>query len=67
MTYNQFRQLIETERAAYERAPLHELRATRFALALHSHGNTLQEKARKDAIELIIHSRLKGKGKGNAS
>ena len=62
MTYNQ---LVDAERAAYERAPMNELRATRVALALHKWGNTLQENARADAIELIIHSRLKGKGKRN--
>jgi hypothetical protein len=62
MTYSQ---LIESERAIYERAPMSELRNVRLALALHGWSNTLQEKARKDAVELIIHSRLKGKGKLN--
>jgi hypothetical protein len=65
MTYNQYRQLIESERAIYERASMSELRNVRLALALHGWSNTLQEKARKDAVELIIHSRLKGKGKRN--
>jgi hypothetical protein len=63
MTYNEYRKLIESERAMYERAPMSELRNVRLALALHGWSNTLQEKARKDAVELIIHSRLKGKGR----
>jgi hypothetical protein len=67
VTYNQYRQLIESERAIYERAPMSELRNVRLALALHGWSNTLQEKARKDAVELIIHSRLKGKGKRNGA
>lgn len=51
-------ELIAKERARLERAPMSELRATRLALALHSWGNTLEEKARQAAIEEIIHSRL---------
>lgn len=49
---------IAGERAAYERAPMSELRAVRTALALHSWGNSLQEKARAEAVEQIISARL---------
>lgn len=55
MTY---REMIDGERAAYERAPMSELRAVRVALALHSWGNSLQEKARAEAVEQIIGARL---------
>lgn len=55
MTY---RDMIDGERAAYERAPMSELRAVRTALALHSWGNSLQEKARAEAVEQIIGARL---------
>lgn len=55
MTY---RDMIDGERAAYERAPMWELRAVRKALALHSWGNSLQEKARAEAVEQIISARL---------
>jgi hypothetical protein len=33
--------------------------AIRVALAVHSWGNTLQEKARAEAVEQIIHARLR--------
>jgi hypothetical protein len=52
------KELIERERAAYERAPMNELRAVRLALSLHSHGNTTQEQARLVAVEKIVHERL---------
>ena len=55
MTY---RDMIDGERAAYERAPTRELRQVRLALALHSWGNSLQEKARAEAVEQIISARL---------
>lgn len=55
MTY---REMIDGERAAYERAPMSELRQVRVALALHSWGNSLQEKARAEAVEQIISARL---------
>lgn len=50
--------MIEAERARYERAPLWELRAVRTALAFHSWGNTLEEKARAEAVERLVHERL---------
>ena len=56
MTY---REMIDAERAAYERAPLWELRAVRTALAFHSWGNTTQEKARAEAVEQLVHERLR--------
>jgi len=55
MTY---REMIDGERAAYERAPTRELQAVRVALALHSWGNSLQEKARAEAVEQIMSARL---------
>jgi hypothetical protein len=54
-----YRDMIAGERAAYERAPMSELRTIRVALAVHSWGNTLQEKARAEAVEQIIHARLR--------
>lgn len=55
---NGWAELVERERAAYERAPTRELQAVRVALALHSWGNSLQEKARAEAVEQIIGARL---------
>ena len=55
---NGWAELVERERAAYGRAPMSELRAVRVALALHSWGNNLQEKARAEAVEQIISARL---------
>lgn len=55
---NGWAELVERERAAYDRAPMSELRAVRLALALHSWGNSLQEKARAEAVEQIISARL---------
>ena len=52
------RELIERERAAYERAPMRELRNVMVALSLHSWGNTLEEQARLVAVEKIVHERL---------
>jgi hypothetical protein len=54
-----YRDMIDGERAAFERAPMSELRTIRVALAVHSWGNTLQEKARAEAVEQIIHARLR--------
>jgi hypothetical protein len=54
-----YRDMIVGERAAFERAPMSELRTIRVALAVHSWGNTLQEKARAEAVEQIIHARLR--------
>lgn len=51
--------LIAQERAAYERAPLSQLRAVRLALSLHSWGNSLQEKARLEAVDRLVHERLR--------
>jgi hypothetical protein len=56
-----YRDMIEGERAAFERAPTGELLAIRTALALHRWGNTLQEKARAEAVEQIIHARMKAR------
>jgi hypothetical protein len=61
-----YRDMIEGERAAYERAPMGELRTIRVALAVHSWGNTLQEKARAEAVEQIIHARLSARMKARA-
>ena len=55
MTY---REMIDAERAAYERAPLPELRKVRLALSIGVWGNTTQENARLDAVEWLIHERL---------
>jgi len=55
MTY---REMIDAERAAYERAPLSELRKVRLALSIGSWGNTTQEKARAEAVEGLIHAKL---------
>jgi hypothetical protein len=63
MTY---REMIDAERAAYERAPLWELRAVRTALAFHSWGNTTQEKARAEAVEGLIHAKLSRRMKEKA-
>ena len=57
------RELIAAERARFERAPMPELRAMRLALAIHAWGNTTEEKARAEAIEAIIHARLRAKRK----
>lgn len=58
-----YRDMIEGECAAFERAPTGELLAIRTALALHRWGNTLQEKARAEAVEQIIHARLSARMK----
>lgn len=55
MTY---REMIDAERARYERAPMHELRNVRLALSIGSWGNTLEEKARAEAVERLVHERL---------
>lgn len=60
MTY---RDMIEAERARYERAPMRELRAVRVALAIHSWGNTVQEKARAEAVEQLVSARLRAKAR----
>jgi hypothetical protein len=56
-----YAELVQSERARFERAPLSELRATRLALALHCYSNTLEEKARADALEEIIHDRCRNR------
>lgn len=62
--------LVAAERAAYERAPLSQLRAVRLALSLHSWGNSLQEQARLEAVDRLVHERLRSysanKRKGGA-
>ena len=63
MTYND---MIEAERARYERAPMRELRAVRVSLAIHSWGNTVQEKARAEAVEQLVSARLRAKGRVEA-
>ena len=63
---NGWAELVEGERAAYERAPTRELRQVRVALALHSWGNSLQEKARAEAVEQIISARLSRRMKERA-
>jgi hypothetical protein len=55
MTY---REMIDAERAAYERAPLSELRKVRLALSIGVWGNTTQENARLEAVEGLIHAKL---------
>ena len=55
MTY---RELIEAERARYERAPMRELRNVLVALSIHSWGNTTEEQARLEAVDGLIHARL---------
>lgn len=64
MTY---RDMIAAERNRLERTPLWELKATRLALAFHSWNNTLEEKARAEAVEQIIHARLARKMQGIAA
>ena len=59
-----FRDLIAAERAAYERAPLSQLRAARVALSLHSWSNTTQEAAR---LEALIHERLRARRSGKGA
>lgn len=58
-----YRDMIEGERTKYECAPTGELLAIRTALALHRWGNTLQEKARAEAVEQIIKARLSARMK----
>lgn len=58
-----YSELIATERARFGRAPMSQLRSTRLALAIHAWGNTTEEKARAEAIEAIIHVRLRAKRK----
>ena len=55
MTY---REMIDAERAAYERAPLNELRNVRLALSIGVWNNTTQENARLEAVEGLIHAKL---------
>lgn len=56
-----YHDMIEAERARYERAPLRELRAVRVALAIHGWGNTVQEKARAEAVEQLVWARLRAR------
>jgi hypothetical protein len=53
-----FREMIDTEWAQYERAPMRELRNVLVALSLHSWNNTLQEQARLVAVQDIVSGRL---------
>ena len=53
--------LIASERAAYQGAPLSQLRAVRLALSLHSWGNSPRERARLEAVEALIHDRLRAR------
>ena len=53
-----YREMIEAERARYERARMHELRNVRLALSIGSWGNTLEEKARLEAVNMIVNDRL---------
>lgn len=53
-----YREMIDAERARYERAPMHELRNVRLALSIGSWGNTLEEKARLEAVNMIVSDRL---------
>ena len=64
MTY---REMIDAERAAYERAPLSELRKVRLALSIGVWGNTTQENARLDAVEWLIHAKLSRRMKEKAA
>jgi hypothetical protein len=61
-----FQELIEAERARYERAPMHELRNVRLALSIGSWGNTLEEQARLEAVEGLIHAKLSRRMKERA-
>lgn len=56
-----YRELIETEKARFCNAPLTELRNISVALSIHSFGNTLEEKARLDAVKSLISERLRAK------
>ena len=64
MTY---REMIDAERARLERTPLWELKAMRLALAYHSWNNMLEEKARAEAVEQIVHGRLAQRMKRKAA
>lgn len=55
MTY---REMIDAERAFFKDRPMKELRNTMAALSLHSWSNTLEEQARLEAVEKIVHERL---------
>lgn len=59
-----FKELIATEKARFQRASFGELRNVSLALALHSHGNTLEEQARREAVDQLISERCKAKRKG---
>jgi hypothetical protein len=62
-----YREMIDAERAAYERAPLSELRKVRLALSIGVWGNTTQENARLEAVEGMIHERLSRRIKEKAA
>jgi hypothetical protein len=64
MTYQD---MVTSERTRLERTPLWELKAMRLALAYHSWNNTLEEKARAEAVEQIVHGRLARRMKGIAA
>jgi hypothetical protein len=65
MSYRSYRELIETEKARFCNAPLTELRNISVALSIHSFGNTLEEKARLDAIKSLISERSRAKRKAS--
>ena len=50
--------MVMAEVKRYVATPTKELRQIRLALALHRWGTTLQENARAEAVEQIIHGRL---------
>jgi hypothetical protein len=59
-----YNQLITDEKARFVNAPMRELRNISVALAIHSWGNTIEEKARAVAVESLISERLHARRKG---
>ena len=58
-----YNQLIADQKARFVNAPMRELRNISVALAIHSWGNTLEEKARAVAVESLISERLHARRK----
>lgn len=56
-----FNELIATEKTRFKRARFGELRNISVALSLHSHGNTLEEQARREAVDQLISERCREK------
>ena len=56
-----FNELIATEKTRFKRASFGELRSVSVALSLHSHENTLEEQARREAVDQLISERCKAK------